>query len=150
MSDTDNGDNVSVEVRELLELVLKEPVDSDTNDTTDTLSPNKEGADAVPIQSMNIQPSVEVTQKDVPIVTENIHTHVTSVQEPDLRAIESNALKLIAEYGSDSDSSDDTESSGEVIAIDDVDVVLQKTITAGNYRVVSSDSEEDKYTHVVN
>lgn len=143
MSDTEN---VSVEVRELLELVLKEPVQSDTNVTLKTSEP-----DIQSIQSMDAQPEIPVNtnidlqQKNVPILTERKYISISP--EPDLRLIESNALKLIAQYGSDSDSdlveSDiDTASSDEVVAIDDVEMVLQQTITDGNYRVVSSDSEE--------
>lgn len=135
-------ENVSVEVRELLELVLKKPVQSDTNEPdvlhTDNL-----------IQSMDVQPeipantNIDLQRTNVPVFTEN--KQITIAPEPDLRVIESNALKLIAQYGSDSDSvesDDDTASSDEVVIIDDVESVLQKTITDGNYRVVSSDSEE--------
>lgn len=149
MSDTEN---VSVEVRELLELVLKEPVQSDTN-SSETSSTTEEHAIQKPIQSVDVQPdiptntNVELQQKsNVPTVVENIQNHISAAPEPDLRVIESNALKLIAQYGTDSDSEEsdnDTTSSYEVVAIDDdVDTVLQKTITDGNYRVISSDSED--------
>lgn len=137
MSDVEN---VSAEVRELMELVLKEPVQTEENVTANE--------DALPNQSMDVQSEIPVIARvDVPVVTENPHSHITiAPPEPDLRAIESNALKLIAQYGSDSDSdsivSDDTASSDEVVVIDDVQTVLQKTIADGNYRVVSSDSDE--------
>lgn len=158
-----DSDTVSAEVRELLELVLKEPDQSDTNNVTLPMNDQDSVDDTTSIASMEAQPeipittNVEVHQKDVPIVTANTQSHITPAPEPDLRAIESNALKLIAQYGSDSDSeheSDyDTASSDEVVAIDDVvevisvddvEVAMQKTITEGNYRVVSSDSE-DRY-----
>ncbi|XP_037039897.1 H/ACA ribonucleoprotein complex non-core subunit NAF1 [Bradysia coprophila] len=151
MSDTEN---VSAEVRELMELVLKEPIESATNVT---LLPVKENtvpnATDQSIQSMDTDSDVpvvnaEIPQADIPqSVTESMRTHITPAPDTDLRVIESNALKLIAQYGSDSDSEeevseDGSSSSGEVVAIDDVEEVLQKTITAGNYRVISSDSEE--------
>lgn len=156
MCDTDNG---SVEVRELLELVLKEPilVQSDSNDE---LSTNEQDAlvKVKPDVSMDVEPEIPTNANvELPIVAESTHSHITPAPEPDLRLIESNALKLIAQYGSDSDSDTDesgndtessdevvAESSDDVVAIDDVEVVLQKTMTEGNYRVVSSDSE-DRY-----
>lgn len=162
MCDTENG---SVEVRELLELVLQEPilVQSDSNDELSTNEQDDLEKDK-PNVSMDVEPeipinvNVELQQKDSPIIAaESTHSHIIPAPEPDLRLIESNALKLIAQYGSDSDSDTDesdndtessdevvAESSDDVVAIDDVEVVLQKTITKGNYRVVSSDSE-DRY-----
>lgn len=140
MSDTEN---VSVEVRELLELVLKEPVQSDINVTLKTSEPDNQSMDAPP--EIPVNTNIDLQQKHVPILTERKYLSISP--EPDLRLIESNALRLIAQYGSDSDSDlvesdNDTASSDEVVAIDDVEMVLQQTITDGNYRVVSSDSEE--------
>lgn len=148
MSDTEN---VSTEVRELLELVLKEPDQLERNVNSTNNQQQQESQAALPDTPMDVQPviipnsNINIQQKVVPIVAQNAEKHTTVAPEPDLRLIESNALKLIAQYGTDSDSSesdDDTTSSDEVIAVDDVEINLDKTITDGNYRVVSSDSEE--------
>lgn len=139
-------ENVSVEIRELLELVLAEP---DQPEKNAILSSEEQHAPPTDngIQSMNVQPeisSIDPQPKDSVVV---VNKQIDTVPEPDLRVIESNALKLIAQYGSDSDSEsvesdNETTSSDEVVAIDDVDVLLQRTIADGNYRVVSSNSDE--------
>lgn len=154
MSDTEN---VSAEVRELIELVLKEPVDIGTNVALPAESNTVPNATDKSIQSMDTESEIPAVNSkgenqavgDPVIGTDNRQTHSISAPETDLRVIESNALRLIAQYGSDSDSeeeelSDDdgSASSEDVVAIDNVEGVLQKTITNGNYRVISSDSEE--------
>lgn len=159
MSDTEN---VSAEVRELMDLVLKEPVESGVDVALQPVKENKMPTETdKSIQPMDTEPEEPVLNTDtknqhevVPITqAKTSQIHITPAPETDLRVIESNALKLIAQYGSDSDSEeelseDDTASSDEVVAIDDVEEVLQKTITNGNYRVISSDSEE-RYVRVI-
>lgn len=150
MSDTEN---VSAEVRELLELVLNEP--SIQSETKNVISSTNQEENIIPeaedktIQSIDADQSKPVNSNDdqqsTIIQSENDNSQTTQPSQPDLRVIESNALKLIAQYGSDSDSEespDESESSDDVVAVDDVNDVLQKTITDGNYRVVSSDSDE--------
>lgn len=164
-----DSESVSSEVRELLELVLKEPsVGSvDTVDTNATVSTDEGGVNDSPdktnenlVQSMDVQQeesvetsnaksNVQATSAPAVVTEKQIEITPTINQQPpelDLRVVESNALKLIAQYGSDSESeydeSDGTESSDEVVAVDDVEVALQKTLNDGNYRVISSDSEE--------
>lgn len=136
--------NVS-EVNKQLEIDCGKSEQADSSDAVmSTSNENVVPLKDAPIQTDKIQvlenvvvPNIGIEQKPTAGSTVENST-VVPVLEP--RVVESNALKMIAQYGSDSGSSEDeyeTESSDDV-----VEVILDKTISDGNYRVVDSDSEE--------